>query len=384
MGPAPTPASGGGRVQESGHDSQGHDGQGQDGQADHTRGGRRARAQFAGRRWGRPGRGPVQRRGGAGRRATGVRGRRDRAEGQRAGGQDDRGGEAAAAAAALRRAGHRRRRARRGGRRVQPGRPGPDQPAAAHRGGAVPAAHPDPVRVRHHPRLPDHLPDPARRGQRVRPLGGAGRRHGRRPGDRHGRHQAGLLADGRRLARAALGPDRRGQRRGPVPGLGVRGGPGEGRPGQLVRGPGQGRGQRQAPGRVRAAGGRPGLQHHRHVRAAAAQPLPAAVQGRDRRRRRHGDVLVQRDQRRPGLRELAHRDRHREEGVGPRRLHRERLHRRRGAAGVPAGQPGHRPVRARRGRGRAVGRGAVPQRRDGPAHGQHRDPGLRPAAASQR
>ena len=33
-------------------------------------------------------------------------------------------------------------------------------------------------------------------------------------------------------------------------------------------------------------------------RAAAAQPLPAAVQGRDRRRRRHRDVLVQRDQRR--------------------------------------------------------------------------------------
>ena len=116
-----------------------------------------------------------------------------------------------------------------------------------------------------------------------------------------------------------------------------RGGPGEGRPGHALRGPGQGRGQRQAPRRVRAAGGRPGLQHHRHVRAAAAQPLPAAVQGRDRRRRRHGDVLVQRDQRRPGLREPAHRDRHREEGVGLRRLHRERLHRRRGAAGVPAG-----------------------------------------------
>ena len=38
-------------------------------------------------------------------------------------------------------------------------------------------------------------------------------------------------------------------------------------------------------------------------RAAAAQPLPAAVQGGDRRRRRHRDVLVQRDQRRPGLRE---------------------------------------------------------------------------------
>ena len=37
---------------------------------------------------------------------------------------------------------------------------------------------------------------------------------------------------------------------------------------------------------VRPARGRPGLQHHRHVRAAAAQPLPAAVQGRGRGRRR--------------------------------------------------------------------------------------------------
>ena len=72
-----------------------------------------------------------------------------------------------------------------------------------------------------------------------------------------------------------------GARRGPVPRLGVRGGPGEGRPGQLVRGPGQGRGQRQAPGRVRAAGGRPGLQHHRHVRARLRNlylpPFKAAI-----------------------------------------------------------------------------------------------------------
>ena len=37
--------------------------------------------------------------------------------------------------------------------------------------------------------------------------------------------------------------------------------------------------------------------------AAAAQPLPAAVQGGDRRRRRHGHVLVQRAQRRAGLRQ---------------------------------------------------------------------------------
>ena len=35
-----------------------------------------------------------------------------------------------------------------------------------------------------------------------------------------------------------------------------------------------------------AAGERARLQHHRHVRAAAAEPLSAAVQGRDRRRRR--------------------------------------------------------------------------------------------------
>ncbi len=56
--------------------------------------------------------------------------------------------------------------------------------------------------------------------------------------------------------------------------------------------------QRQALRGVRSARGRPRLQHDRHVRAAAAQPVPAAVQGRGRRRRRHGDVLVQRDQRR--------------------------------------------------------------------------------------
>ena len=59
-----------------------------------------------------------------------------------------------------------------------------------------------------------------------------------------------------------------------------------------------------------AAGERARLQHDRHVRAAAAEPLSAAVQGRDRRRRGHRDVLVQRDQRRAGLREPVHRDGH--------------------------------------------------------------------------
>ena len=53
----------------------------------------------------------------------------------------------------------------------------------------------------------------------------------------------------------------------------------------------------------------PRLQHDRHVAVAAVEPLPAAVQGRGRRRRGHRDVLVQRAQRRPGLREPLHRDR---------------------------------------------------------------------------
>ncbi len=183
---------------------------------------------------------------------------------------------------------------------LQPDRPGEDQPLPAHRGRAVPAAHPDPLRLRHHPRLPDGLPGAARRGEQLRP------RRRAPPTPRSARasrptvgHQADLQPDGRRLARAALGPDRRGQRRGPVPRLGACRRAGQGRPGQRLQRARQGRHERQALRRLRPARGRPRLQHHRPVRAAAAQPLPAAVQGRDRRRRRHRDVLVQLDQRRP-------------------------------------------------------------------------------------
>ena len=50
---------------------------------------------------------------------------------------------------------------------LQPHRPGEDQRAAAHRRGAVAAAHPDPVRLRHDPRVQDDLPDPARRRPRA-------------------------------------------------------------------------------------------------------------------------------------------------------------------------------------------------------------------------
>ena len=92
------------------------------------------------------------------------------------------------------------------------------------RGRAVAAAHPDPVRLRHDPRLPDDLPDPARRGEQLRPGVADGRRHVRRARVGGGRPQADLQPDGRRLARAALGPHRRGRGRGPVPRLGHGGG----------------------------------------------------------------------------------------------------------------------------------------------------------------
>ena len=94
-----------------------------------------------------------------------------------------------------------------------------------HDGGrAVAPAHPDPVRVRHDPRLPHGVPDPAGDGGQLRPERGGRRRHDRRARVGRGRHQADLQPDGRRLARAALGPDRRGRRRGPVPRLGDGGG----------------------------------------------------------------------------------------------------------------------------------------------------------------
>ena len=178
----------------------------------------------------------------------------------------------------------------------------------------------------------------------------------RRPPDRRarvgrGRAQADLQPDGRRLARAPLGPHLRGRRRGPVPQLGHGRRAREGRAGPRLRGRGQGRHERQALRGLRPAGGRARLRHDRHVRAAAAEPLPAAVQGRDRRGLRHRDVLVQRHQRRPGLREQAARDRHPQERVELGRLHRERLHRRRGAA-----QPRHGRLAGRRGRAGAEGR----------------------------
>ena len=66
------------------------------------------------------------------------------------------------------------------------------------------------------------------------PVGGDGRPHDRGARVRPGRVEADLQPDGRRLPRAALGPDRRGRRRGPVPELRVRGRAREGRPGDRL------------------------------------------------------------------------------------------------------------------------------------------------------
>ena len=62
----------------------------------------------------------------------------------------------------------------------------------ARRGGPVQAAYSDPVRLRHHPRIPDRVPDSARRGEQLRPRSRDRRRHLRRAGDGRDRDQAGL------------------------------------------------------------------------------------------------------------------------------------------------------------------------------------------------
>ena len=183
--------------------------------------------------------------------------------------------------------------------------------------------------------------------------------------------------DGRRLSRAALGPDLRGGRRGSLPELGDGCRARQGHAGRGLRRARQAGRQPQALRGLRPAGGRARLQHDGHVRAAAAQPVPAAVQGGDRRRRGHRDVLVQRDQRRAGLRQPLPDDRHPQGRVGLRRVRRERLDRRRRAAGLPAEEPRRGRVRPRRCRRRAGCRGAGAERRRRLGDDEHADPRLR-------
>ena len=124
---------------------------------------------------------PERRRRAAARARQARQGHRE--EGRRPGAADDAAGEADAASARRGLAGHGRPGQGRARRRLQPDRPGEDQPPPARRGGAVAAAHPDPVRLRHDPRLPHGVPDPAGRGGQLRPVGRRHRRHDRRARD---------------------------------------------------------------------------------------------------------------------------------------------------------------------------------------------------------
>ena len=251
----------------------------------------------------------VERRAGASADAARGQSARRRA-GEQAACADDARGEAAADPAAARFPGHRRRRAQ--WARVDPerDRSGTNQGAPAARGRGVAVEDPAALRLRHDPRLPDDLPDSARRGRQLRPGGCLGRRdlRGARVGRR--RPQADVCPDGRRLARASVGADLRGRRRGSVPERRHGGGARQGIPGLRLRCAGQARLQPQALRRLRPAGERARLQHHRHVGAAAPEPVPAAVQGGARRWSRHVHVLVQRAERRAGLREPLPAERH--------------------------------------------------------------------------
>ena len=121
--------------------------------------------------------------------------------------------------------------------------------------------------------------------------------------------------------------------------------------------------------------------HDRHVGAPAPQHVSAALQGRNRRRRGHGYVLVQRAQRRSGLRQRLPHERHPQGRVGLRRLRGGRLDRRRRAPRLPAEEPRLRRVRPRRRRGRARGCGARAECRRRLGDDEHAHPRPRRAAA---
>ena len=251
----------------------------------------------------------AERRGGAATRAP-TRRPGDRDAGQRAAGEDDSRGEAAADLAAARLQGIGRRDPQ--GPRLGPERhrPGADQQDAAHRRRGDAAEDPAAVRLRHDPWVPDRVPDPARHRRELRSERREHGRQDRRPRVRRRRHQADLRADGRRLARAALGPHLGGRGGGSLPELGDGRRTRQGHPGPGLQRARQADRQPEALRRVRRAGGRARLRDHRHVRAAAAEHVPAAVQGRGRRRRRHVHVLVQFAERLAGLRQQLPDERH--------------------------------------------------------------------------
>ena len=116
---------------------------------------------------------------------------------------------------------------------------------------------------------------------------------------------------------------------------------------------------RQALRGLRRHRGRPRLQHRRRLHPTAAQPLPAAVQGRGRRRRGHGDDQLQHHLGRARARQPLRRPRRAEEPLRLRRLRRQRLH---GHPGADRPRPG--------GRRRGCGPGGT-DRRCRHGDGQH-------------
>ena len=271
-----------------------------------------------------------------------------------------------------------------GRRRLQRDRPGADQQVPARRGRELAAAHPDPLRLRHDPRLPDDLPDPAGHGEQLRSGRRAGRSPHRRVRVRGGRAQADLQPDGRRLARAALGPDLRGCRRGPVPQLRDGGRARARRAGQRLQRARTRSSRASSTTSPTASRGRARLQHDRHVAQRLwnfyLPPFKAAVDaGADTAMCAFNALNGV-----PACAEQVHRDPDPQAAMGLRRLHRERLHRRRGAAAMPWCEPRGRPVRPRRGRGRSRRRAPGAQRRHGLRDGVDELPRLRAAARAKR
>ena len=119
--------------------------------------------------------------------------------------EDDAGGEAGADPAAAGLPRHRCRGSKRARLGAERDRSRADQGASDDRGGTVAAEDPAALRLRHHPRIPDGLPDPARRRRELRSAGRVRRPHVRRARVGRRRAQADVCTDGRRLPRATLG-----------------------------------------------------------------------------------------------------------------------------------------------------------------------------------
>ena len=230
---------------------------------------------------------------------------------------------------------------------------------------AVAAAHPDPVRLRHDPRVPDDLPDPAGHGDQLRPGGRA--RRTTRSAPRSRRPSASSRSTARwstsRTSRAGAASPRA---RGEDPYLQLRDGrrARQGRAGQRLLAPTtrSSRASSTSPPTAQPESGR----DYNTTDMSLSRlwnlylpPFKAAVDaGADTVMCSFNAINGD-----PGCANSYTREPHPQAAVGLRRLHRERLHGGRRAARLPAGEPGQRPVRPRHRRGRRRGGREGAQRR---------------------